>query len=157
MTHYYKTKQFRTYLNIFLLVIYLHLIEHIFQMIELYILNWERPMCLGLLGLYIPQLIHSEYLHYGHALFMLIGIYYLTKYMYNKDSLWWMRLTLGLAFYHHFEHLLLLIQSITHIYLFNKLVPTSFGQLFVPRIELHFIYNLLVGIPMMIALNKNKN
>ena len=31
MTHYYKTKQFRTYLNIFLLVIYLHLIEHIFQ------------------------------------------------------------------------------------------------------------------------------
>ena len=157
MTHYYKTKQFRTYLNIFLLVIYLHLIEHIFQMIELYIFNWERPMCLGLLGFYIPQLIHSEYLHYGHALFMLIGIYYLTKYMYNKDSLWWMRLTLGLAFYHHFEHLLLLIQSITHIYLFNKLVPTSFGQLFVPRIELHFIYNLLVGIPMMIALNKNKN
>ena len=157
MTHYYKTKQFRTYLNIFLLVIYLHLIEHIFQMIELYILHWERPMCLGLLGFYIPQLIHSEYLHYGHALFMLIGIYYLTKYMYNKDSLWWMRLTLGLAFYHHFEHLLLLIQSITHIYLFNKLVPTSFGQLFVPRIELHFIYNLLVGIPMMIALNKNKN
>lgn len=157
MTHYYKTKQFRTYLNIFLLVIYLHLIEHIFQMIQLYILNWERPMCLGLLGFYIPQLIHSEYLHYGHALFMLIGIYYLTKYMYNKDSLWWMRLTLGLAFYHHFEHLLLLIQSITHIYLFNKLVPTSFGQLFVPRIELHFIYNLLVGIPMMIALNKNKN
>ena len=65
MTHYYKTKQFRTYLNIFLLVIYLHLIEHIFQMIELYILNWERPMCLGLLGFYIPQLIHSEYLHYA--------------------------------------------------------------------------------------------
>ena len=149
------TKQFRKGLNIFLLIIYLHLFEHIAQMFQLYVLHWNRPECLGLVGLVWPYLIHSEYLHYGHALFMFIGIYYLTKYMYNRHSLWWMKLALILAFYHHFEHLLLLIQSITHIYFFNKTVPTSLGQLFIPRIELHFFYNLLVGIPLMIALNKN--
>lgn len=152
----YKTKQFRNYLNIFLLIVYLHLFEHIAQMFQLYILHWPKSQCLGLIGLIWPWLIHSEYLHYGHALFMLVGIYYLTKYMYNKQSLWWMNLTLYLAFYHHFEHLLLLIQSISHMYLFDKTIPTSLGQLFIPRIELHFIYNLMVGIPMMIALNKNK-
>jgi hypothetical protein len=157
MTLYYKTKQFRTYLNIFLLVIYSHLFEHIAQMFQLYVLHWERPKCLGLLGLIWPQLIHSEYLHYGHALFMLVGIYYLTKYMYNKQSLMWMQLTLVLAFYHHFEHLLLLLQSISHVYLFGKTMPISLGQLFIPRIELHFFYNLLVGIPLVIALNKNKS
>lgn len=157
MTPYYKTKQFRNYLNIFLLVVYLHLFEHIAQMFQLYVLQWPRSQCLGLLGLIWPWLIHSEYLHYGHALFMLVGIYYLTKYMHIRKALWWMNLTLILAFYHHFEHLLLLIQSITHVYFFDKTVPTSIGQLFIPRIELHFIYNLMVGIPMIIALNKNKS
>ena len=156
MPLYYKTKQFRNYLNIFLLVVYLHLFEHIAQMFQLYLLHWSRPQCLGLLGLLWPWLIHSEYLHYGHALFMLMGIYYLTKYMYNRASLWWMQLALVLAFYHHFEHLLLLIQSINHVYFFNTDMPTSIGQLFIPRIELHFFYNLLVGIPMAIALHKNK-
>jgi hypothetical protein len=68
-----------------------------------------------------------------------------------------MNITLVLAFYHHFEHFLLLIQSISHVYFFDKTIPTSIGQLFIPRIELHFIYNFMVGIPMMIALNKNKS
>lgn len=149
-------KHLRTYLNYFLLIVYMHLFEHIAQMFQLYILHWERPKCLGLLGLIWPQLIHSEYLHYGHALFMLLGIYYLTKYMYTKTSLWWMSLTLLLAFYHHFEHLLLLVQSISHVYFFDKTVPTSIGQLWFPRIELHMFYNLLVGIPMIIALYYNK-
>ena len=149
-------KQLRIYLNIFLLIVYLHLAEHIAQMFQLYVLHWERPRCLGLLGLIWPQLIHSEYLHYGHALFMLVGVYYLTKYMYNKHSLWWMELTLILAFYHHFEHLLLLIQSISHVYFFGGTMPTSIGQIWFPRIELHFFYNLLVGIPLYIALQKNR-
>jgi hypothetical protein len=149
-------KQIRNYLNYFLIVVYSHLFEHIAQMFQLYVLGWTRPQSLGLLGLIWPQLIHSEYLHYGHALFMLVGIYYLTKYMYNKHSLWWMNLTLLLAFYHHFEHLLLLIQSISHVYFFDKTIAISIGQLWFPRIELHFFYNILVGLPLMIALNKNK-
>ena len=149
-------KQHRTYLNYFLIIIYSHLFEHVAQMIQLYLLHWERPRCLGLLGLFWPSLIHSEYLHYGHALFMLVGIYYLTKYMYNRHSLWWMELTLILAFYHHFEHLLLLIQSTSQVNFFGKSIPTSIGQLWFPRIELHFFYNFLVGIPMMIALHLNR-
>jgi hypothetical protein len=126
-------------------------------MFELHVLHWTRPQSLGLLGLIWPWVIHSEYLHYGHALFMLVGIYYLNKNMHNRSSYFWMNITLVLAFYHHFEHFLLLIQSISHVYFFDKTIPTSIGQLFIPRIELHFIYNFMVGIPMMIALNKNKS
>ncbi|HEY8209887.1 MAG TPA: hypothetical protein VIG99_20505, partial [Myxococcaceae bacterium] len=35
---------------------------------------------------------------------------------------------------------------------FGGTVPTSIGQIWIPRIELHLIYNTLVFIPMVIAM-----
>lgn len=157
-------------LQIFILIVISHLFEHIAQMFQLYALNWSRKDCLGILGLFYPWLVRSEWLHYGHALFMLLGWVYLKfviftfnydilKYLFNpiilklvKNTLFYWYLTFVLAFYHHIEHFLLLLQVIFNYNLFNSSVPISIGQLFVPRIELHFIYNLMIFIPMMVTL-----
>ncbi len=52
----------------------------------------------------------------------------------------------------HFEHFILFYQAQTHQYWFGGAVPTSVGQIWIPRIELHLIYNALVFIPMVIAM-----
>jgi hypothetical protein len=61
-------------------------------------------------------------------------------------------LALGLQFYHHFEHALLLGQAIIGQNLWDSPVRTSIGQIWFPRLELHLFYNLMVLIPMMIAM-----
>jgi hypothetical protein len=59
---------------------------------------------------------------------------------------------LVIQFWHHFEHLLLLIQAQTGHDFFGQKVPTSILQLFFPRVELHLFYNSIVFIPMVIAM-----
>jgi hypothetical protein len=58
---------------------------------------------------------------------------------------------LVIQFWHHIEHLLLLIQAQTHTYFFGGSVPTSVAQVIIPRVELHLFYNSIVFIPMVIA------
>lgn len=142
-------------MNFFWWVIGLHFSEHIAQLIELYVLKMPRPECLGLLGLFYPYLMHSEWLHYAHALLMLAGLYYFK----HEASLysWWIT-TVWLQQYHHLEHLILLTQAIIGINLLNSPKPISIGQLWFPRLELHFAYNLIVLIPMILAFRpKRKN
>lgn len=138
-------------MQIFMVVILAHISEHICQVFQLWVLGWKRPECLGLLGLWQPWLMKSEWLHYGHALFMLVGLALLRPAIVGTARIWW-DIAFGLQFYHHFEHALLLGQAITHKYLFNSPIPISIGQLWFPRIELHLFYNLMVLIPMLIAL-----
>jgi hypothetical protein len=57
--------------------------------------------------------------------------------------------------WHHFEHLLLLVQAMTGAYLLGAKVPTSIAQLMFPRIELHLFYNTIVTIPMVVAMVKH--
>jgi len=57
-----------------------------------------------------------------------------------------------IQFWHHFEHFILFYQAQTHRFWFGGSVPTSVGQIWIPRIELHLIYNALVFIPMVIAM-----
>ncbi len=52
----------------------------------------------------------------------------------------------------HIEHALLQGQVIAGHALFGAAQPTSIIQLFIPRLELHLVYNTLVFVPMMIGM-----
>jgi hypothetical protein len=132
-------------------VILTHLAEHIVQVFELCVLGWPRPKCMGLLGLWNPWLMKSEWLHYGHALFMLVGLAVLRPAVVGKAR-WWWDLAFGIQFWHHIEHALLLGQVLFAQNLFNSPVPISIGQIWFPRIELHLFYNAIVLAPMLVAL-----
>jgi hypothetical protein len=138
-------------MQVFMIIIITHLLEHVFQAYQVYGLGWPRKEALGVLGLAYPWLVHSEWLHYGHALFMLLGIAALRPAIVGRARIWW-DITFAIAFYHHFEHALLLGQALIHQNLFNSPVPISIGQLWIPRLELHLFYNLIVLIPMLVAL-----
>ncbi|MGL5874023.1 MAG: hypothetical protein ACRC2R_16915 [Xenococcaceae cyanobacterium] len=138
-------------MNTFIFISIAHLIEHIAQILEVYLLHLPREKSLGFLGLAYPWLMRSETLHYALALYMLIAII-IYKNKFKGQALQYWNVALVLQNWHHLEHLLLLLQATTGYYLFNSSVPTSVGQLIVPKIELHFFYNSIIFIFMAIAL-----
>ena len=48
--------------------------------------------------------------------------------------------------------MLLQVQWLSGIYLFGAAQQTSILQLWIPRVELHFLYNTLVFFPMLMGL-----
>jgi hypothetical protein len=138
-------------LQIFMFVVLAHWGEHLAQAYQVYVLHWPRPQAGGILGLFYPWLITSEWLHYGYAIVMLTGIWILRKGFTGLSLKWW-TVALVIQFWHHIEHLLLLIQAFTHHNFWNKPVPFSVLQLVIPRVELHLFYNSVVFIPMVIAM-----
>ncbi|MEU4805259.1 hypothetical protein [Actinosynnema sp. NPDC023587] len=135
----------------FMFVVIAHWVEHIVQAVQIYALGWPVPRSQGVLGLWFPWLISSEVLHYGFALVMLVGLFTLRKGFTGRSRTWW-GLALGLQFWHHVEHLLLIVQSSTGAFLLGRPVPTSVIQLIVPRVELHLFYNFVVFVPMVIGM-----
>jgi len=146
-----NTRWHRAALLSFLAIVLFHWAEHIVQAYQAFVLHWPRPMSMGILGMYYPWLMKTEALHYGFALVMVIGLWVLRKGFTGSSYKWWM-VSFWIQFYHHFEHLILFIQANTHHYWFGGTVPTSIGQIWIPRIELHLIYNTLVFIPMVVAM-----
>jgi hypothetical protein len=133
-------------------IVLAHWGEHLVQGIQIYALGWPVPEARGLLGYFYPWLIKSEWLHYGYAVVMLIGLWLLrTGFTGTRDRAWW-NAALAIQFFHHIEHLILLIQAMTGHNLFGRPVPTSLVQLLVPRVELHLFYNTIVFIPMVVAM-----
>ncbi len=128
-------------MNFFLAVVAFHFLEHIVQLWQLYVLQWSRPQCLGLLGLWQPWLVRSELLHYSIAFYMLVGLYIYRPLFKNH---WWTTAYYLQAF-HHLEHAILMTSGVFWG------TPISIGGLWFSRIELHFFYNLIVIIPMAIA------
>jgi len=128
-----------------------HWMEHIVQAYQFFVMHWSRQMSMGLLGMYYPWLMKTEALHYGFALVMLIGLWVLRKGFTGTSYTWWM-VAFWIQFWHHFEHFILFYQAQTHQFWFGGSVPTSVGQIWIPRIELHLIYNALVFIPMVVAM-----
>ena len=128
-----------------------HWMEHIVQAYQFFVMHWSRQMSMGLLGMYYPWLMKTEALHYGFALVMLIGLWVLRKGFTGTSYTWWM-VAFWIQFCHHFEHFILFYQAQTHQFWFGGSVPTSVGQIWIPRIELHLIYNALVFIPMVVAM-----
>lgn len=138
-------------LQLFLVIVLAHWAEHLAQAFQIYALGWPVPESRGVLGLWYPWLVKSEVLHYGYALVMLVGLWVLRPGFVGLSRTWW-TVALGIQFWHHIEHGLLQAQAIAGHNLFNAPVPTSIAQLWVPRVELHLIYNTIVFIPMVIAM-----
>ena len=140
----------RQALNVFLFIVLAHWVEHLVQAYQVWVLDWPRPAARGALGQLFPWLATSEWLHYGYALVMIVGLVLLRPGFVGRARVWW-TIALVIQFWHHIEHLLLLIQAQTHVFFFGAAVPTSVAQTVIPRVELHLFYNSIVFIPMMIA------
>jgi hypothetical protein len=137
----------------FMLVVLGHWAEHVTQAIQIWGLGWPRPQAKGALGLAFPWLVTSEWLHYGYAVVMLIGLIALRHAFVGRARSWW-NTAMWIQVWHHFEHLLLLLQALTGAYLLGKKQPTSILQLAFPssRVEIHLFYNAIVFIPMVVAM-----
>ena len=138
-------------LQLFILVVLAHWAEHLAQAVQIYVLGWPVPESRGVLGLWFPWLVKTELMHYLYALVMLVGLWMLRKGFHGTSRKWW-TLALGIQFWHHIEHGLLISQAISGHNLFGSPVPVSIIQLWIPRVELHLFYNTIVFIPMVIAM-----
>lgn len=138
-------------LQIFLAIVLAHWAEHLVQAYQIWGLGWPIPESRGMLGYWFPWMVSSELLHYGYAFIMLIGLWLLRTGFTGKAYTWWM-ISFGIQFWHHIEHALLQGQAVVGANLFNSPVPISIVQIWVPRVELHLIYNTLVFIPMIVAM-----
>lgn len=136
---------------VFTAIVLAHWGEHLAQAYQIWVMGWPRPQANGILGLWYPQLIKSETLHYGYAIVMLIGLWVLRKGFTGLSYKWW-SVALYIQFWHHIEHFLLIAQATLHHNLFGKPVPCSILQLVFPRVELHLFYNAVVFVPMVIGM-----
>ncbi|WP_054055793.1 hypothetical protein [Alloactinosynnema sp. L-07] len=135
----------------FLFIVLAHWAEHIVQAIQIYVLDWARPKAGGVLGLWFPWLVSSEWMHYGYAIIMLTGLVILRHGFTGRARKWWVA-SMWIQVWHHFEHLLLLIQALAGSNLLGEAKPTSIVQLIAPRVELHLFYNFVVFVPMVVAM-----
>ncbi len=138
-------------LTAFAFVSVAHWAEHLVQAAQVWLLDRPRTAARGVLGAVFPWLVHSEWLHYGYAVVMLLGLVALLPAFTGRARTWWTA-ALIVQMWHHAEHALLLYQAQTHQNLFGEPVPTSIVQLVFPRVELHLIYNAIVTIPMVAAI-----
>ena len=136
---------------VYLAIVILHWIEHLFQAAQIWIFEMPRPEALGALGYVFPWLVRSEVMHFGYALVMFIGLVLLLPGFRGASRGWWLASTI-IQGWHLIEHTSLQIQAIVGTNLFGSPVPTSFLQPFIPRPELHLVYNLIVFIPMIVAM-----
>lgn len=108
----------------FLLVCVVHLAEHVAQMVQLYYYNMPLHKSGGVLGKFYPWLAHSETLHYGYALFMWAGLF-IFRNQFTGSARWWWMLAFYVQTWHHFEHVLLLIQACSGYNFFGAPQPIS--------------------------------
>ncbi|HEV7808705.1 MAG TPA: hypothetical protein VGO80_23070 [Solirubrobacteraceae bacterium] len=138
------------FVQLFMIVVLAHWAEHVFQAVQIWVLGWQRPQALGAIGQVVPGLVSSEWLHYGYAVVMLVGLIVLRHGFTGRARSWWLA-ALAIQVWHHFEHVLLLSQALAHHPLFGAEQPTSIIQLLAPRVELHLFYNAVVFTPMVFA------
>ncbi|HEX7132073.1 MAG TPA: hypothetical protein VF228_05825 [Iamia sp.] len=146
-----NTRWHKRALWVFFGIVVAHWAEHLVQAFQIWVSDTPRPEARGVVGELFPVLISEEWLHYGYALVMLVGLFLLRPGMTGQARTWW-TIALGLQFWHHIEHLLLFAQAATDTPYFGKDVPTSVVQLVWPRAELHLFYNAVVFIPMAVAM-----
>ena len=138
-------------LQLFTGIVLLHWAEHLTQAYQVYVLKWPLHHARGFVGQAFPWLVHSEVLHYGYAVIMLVGIWALLPGFVGRARAWWLA-ALVIQFWHHIEHALLQLQAMLGTPFFGRSVPTSIAQLWIPRLELHLFYNTLVFVPMVVAM-----
>jgi hypothetical protein len=136
---------------VYLGIVILHWVEHLFQAAQIWILGMPRPEALGALGYVFPWLVKSEVMHFTYAVVMLAGLFLLRPGFRGTAKRWWTA-SLVIQSWHLVEHTTLQLQALAGQNLFGSPVPTSFLQVFVPRPELHLLYNLIVFVPMVVAM-----
>ena len=146
-----NTRHHKAALVVFLFVVVAHWAEHLTQAFQIYVLDWPRPQAGGVLGLAFPVLVSSEWLHYGYAIVMLVAFVVLRHGFTGRSRTWW-NAAMWIQVWHHFEHLLLLLQAVSGANLLGKPAATSIAQLVFPRVELHLFYNAVMFAPMVVAM-----
>jgi hypothetical protein len=129
-----------------------HFLEHALQMAQVHALGWSRPEAGGLLGLAFPGIAAAEVLHTTWNSLQLTGLILLLIGFRRIPAArsWWL-VALTLQTWHWFEHAVIQLQYVTGIYLYGAMRQMSILERFAPRIELHFMYNVAVFIPTLIA------
>ena len=136
---------------VYLVIVIVHWVEHLFQAAQIWVLNMPRPEALGALGYVFPWLVKSEVMHFTYAVLMFIGLVLLRPGFHGSAKTWW-TVSLAIQGWHLVEHTLLQLQALAGTNLFGSPVPTSILQQVVPRPELHLLYNLAVFVPMVVAM-----
>lgn len=137
---------------IFMMIIVAHWLEHVMQIYQIYGLGWAPAIAGGILGVIYPKLIESESLHFFYDFVQWGGIVVLLAGFTGRARTFW-TVAMIVQTWHYIEHVLLMGQYLSGYYLFGAAKQTSILQLWFPRPELHFVYNLLVFIPMVIAVH----
>lgn len=137
----------------FLVLAIAHLVEHVSQGIQYWLLGWTPSMAQGAMGLLMPHLTASEWLHWSYNGGMLAGLILLEAGIVGRARKWWLA-ALALQGWHFVEHCLLLSQPLIGWRLGGAGVPTSLAQLVIDigRIELHMLYNWLVFAPLVLGM-----
>ena len=136
----------------YMLVIVAHWLEHVLQIYQIYGLGWDPDKAGGLLGVIYPGLVESETLHFVYDFIQWAGIIMLLPGFRGRARTYW-QIAAVVQTWHYIEHVLLMGQYLTGYYLFGAPHQISILQLWFPRAELHFAYNLLVFIPMVIGVH----
>ena len=137
---------------VFMLIIVAHWAEHVLQIYQIYALGWSPLKAGGLIGVIYPGLVESETLHFVYDLIQWGGIIILLPGFHGKARTYWV-IAVIVQTWHYIEHVLLMGQYLTKYYLFGAAHQISILEQWFPRPELHFTYNLLVFIPMVIAVH----
>jgi hypothetical protein len=149
-----NTRWHRPALLTFGAIVVLHWAEHLVQAFQIWVLDYKKPAARGILGQFFPWLIKSEWLHYGFAVVMLVGLALLMPGFTGRGRTFWV-IAFAIQVWHMIEHQILFIQAQTHHNWWNSKVPVSILQHYWfpgSRPELHLLYNGLVTIPMVVAI-----
>ncbi len=136
---------------LFMVIVLGHWSEHLSQLYQVYVMGWLPKEAGGALGLWFPGINQSEVLHFTYNLLLWGGILLLRPGFHGRSRRWW-NVALIAQSWHFIEHFLLQVQWLTGIYLFGAAKQISILELWFPRMELHFAYNLIVFVPLVIGM-----
>lgn len=135
------------------LVVFGHFSEHLVQVGQVFWFGWARAEAGGILGLYFSGVAENEFLHFTYNGFQLTGLI-LLAYGFRRHKAahrFWI-VALVAQSWHWLEHAFLIVQMLTGHYFYAAVKQMSVLERFAPRIELHFVYNLAVFVPTVIAI-----
>ncbi len=97
------------WLVIFALIVLAHWAEHILQMAQIWT-GVPRHEAFGALGWIWPSLVHSEWLHFGYAVIMMMGLTGLAYGFSGYSRTYW-KIAIWIQAWHLVEHTLLFVQA----------------------------------------------
>lgn len=134
-------------IRVFKIVLLSHLLEHILQIVEIYVLNIPRTYAMGLIGIVFPFLMKNEGLHLGFAVYQVIGSIYIKEKYRIKSKLW--EYGIYLSIFHLTEHIsLFILANYMGISSPKTLIQEYFN---IGRAELHLLYNLISASPLLMS------